>query len=191
MTVDHYADSNGGHGDDNDDHLLWLPDALHLLCLSVWGRWSWRQNKHAPNKYETNQVKTNEDFRWDPLPHQRGQMLNGWRLEVRSCYLCVVWRWPSVLAKHLIDQTAGVTEVPQGAALIPPTGTAFPFISPVSTPLPCYRSVLPAHAHANLHTDVLQLLSLPDLTFNHNLRLFCQWKPSFLLSFRGHVLMKI
>lgn len=31
----------------------------------------------------------------------------------------------SVLFNHLIDQTAAVTEIPEGAALIPPTGAAF------------------------------------------------------------------
>lgn len=52
------------------------------------------------------------------------------------------WRRCSVSAKHLIDQTAAVTKVPQAAALISPTGTAFQFMSPVSIPLPVSRSVM-------------------------------------------------
>lgn len=119
------------------------------------------QSWNKPNKAQTLSTVRwgRQRLRASILPGQGGQMRGfHWDLSVRSRPRCVVWHLLSALAKHLIEQTAAVTEVPQGAALIPPTGTASPFISPVSLPL--YLVTLTS-------SDVCHC---PKLTFNHDLR---------------------
>lgn len=72
-----------------------------------------------------------------------------WCILVVLLPLCL---WLEVLAKRLIKETAAVTEAPQGAALIPPTGTAFHLLALLASHF-LVSDPLCGEGRVNMHTQ--------------------------------------